>query len=88
MGWKLQRFDGEDLDAPPAVGDRVYVIFLPRPAGEGPLRGERMWVEVAERSDDGVMSGRLLNTPVVIDGIQAGEIVHFRDEHVVEVRSD
>src|SRR6266550_1991313 len=57
------------------LGDLVKLIFLDADGG-----GERMWVEVEGRADDGGYVGRLDNDPVVIDA-NAGDVVRFRPEN-------
>src|SRR6266567_2038549 len=60
-------------------GDEAKLIFL-----ADDLHGERMWVEVEGRADDGGYVGRLDSDPIVIDA-NAGDIVRFRAEHVIEI---
>ena len=47
--------------------------------------GERMWVEVVERREDGGYRRTLVNDPVVLHELAYGELVEFRPEHVAAI---
>jgi hypothetical protein len=62
------------------VGHFVKLVFK----GEG-LRGERMWVEVESRNEDGSYSGALRNRPAVISELKHGDSVRFEPRHIADV---
>jgi uncharacterized protein YegJ (DUF2314 family) len=72
------RSEREDLRA----GDLAKLIFVDA-ADRGSARGERMWVEVMA-VEVGRYRGRLRNTPVVIQGLEADDPVEFGPDHVAD----
>jgi hypothetical protein len=75
--WIPDRVDRENLVA----GDSAKLVFLDtKIAG----LGERMWVEVDGRADDGGYVGRLNNEPVYMR-LHVDDMVRFGPEHVLEI---
>jgi len=58
-----------------APGAVVKLLFV------GPTGVERMWVEVTD-ARDGRYTGTLLNQPVELEGLHAGEVIAFEPRHV------
>jgi hypothetical protein len=62
-----------------APGNFVKLMFSQRGGYE-----ERMWVEVT-RVGRRRLQGRLTNTPLLLPGLEPGDTVKFRLEHVIDV---
>jgi len=70
-----------------AVGELVRLLFfLTDPRDEDP-RAERMWVGL-ERVEGHEYVGVLTNQPAAITGLDRGDEVRFRAEHVIDVSAD
>ena len=55
-------------------------------AGDGNARGERMWLKVVSRNEDGsAYVGTLANNPVVVP-FKHGDRISFSPRHVYETR--
>ncbi|MHC4504627.1 MAG: DUF2314 domain-containing protein [Planctomycetota bacterium] len=72
------------------VGRHVKLQFLgPSPEARKRLgaAGERMWVEVTQRSDDGSYVGRLDNHPAVFKHLlHKDDPVPFEPRHIIAIR--
>jgi hypothetical protein len=64
-------------------GDGVKLIFDIVNPGEGEPSGERMWVEITERTEEGFI-GRLDNAPRHISDLQLGSIIAFEAVHIID----
>lgn len=64
-------------------GDFVKLIFDLAAPGDDEPAGERMWVEITERSPDGFI-GRLDNEPQYISGLERGAIIPFTATHIID----
>ncbi|MBZ9943498.1 DUF2314 domain-containing protein [Mesorhizobium sp. BR1-1-13] len=49
---------------------------------------ERMWVRVTEADDNGSYTGILSNSPIGIDGLDAGDLVVFEARHILAIAED
>lgn len=58
------------------IGAVVKLLFQPRLE-----HGERMWVEVTKRTRRGYV-GKLRNLPYFVEGLEFGDKVRFRAEHI------
>ncbi len=68
-------------------GNLVKLIFEMKTIdekGREELKGERMWVIIAEREDDW-FTGFLDNQPVSANDIKPGLVVHFNSEHIIDI---
>jgi hypothetical protein len=72
---------------PPAVarynlaeGNTVKLVFL-GPDGTG----ERMWVSVQSRAENGQYLGKLDNIPKTINGLTIGDTVEFSPCHIIAI---
>lgn len=50
--------------------------------------GERMWVKVLLVSDKGAYVGSLANQPIFTEGLEHGDLVTFRPEHVISIQDN
>ena len=71
-------------------GHLVKLIFLPATADTHKASGERMWVVVTGRTKEGYQSvirydGVLDNDPVLIHGLKAGAVIHFKPQHIADI---
>lgn len=66
------------------VGDEVKLIFRDLNDPEDNIV-ERMWVLVESRGDDGTYTGTLDNDPFEMQYIEAGDLVRFGPEHVIDI---
>lgn len=64
------------------VGAYAKLVFMDR---DNCPSGERMWVRVARRNQDGSYEGALDNDPVCVRTIRGGEAVLFSPRHVIDV---
>src|SRR6478735_12586903 len=65
-----------------AVGPGVLVKLM---FESEELGGERMWVLVTEKFDDGEYFGVLQNWPVVFEDIEYGEPLDFTEKNIIDV---
>lgn len=72
-----------------AVGHLLRLHFVI--TGEEPLRdpdcprAERMWVEVCDVLESGIIRGHLTNEPVCIPSLCPGDVIEFEWRHVAQV---
>ena len=66
------------------VGDLAKLLFTIIDPPEAGPSGERMWVEITERTPTGYV-GVLINRPAAITTVHQGEPVHFGPENVISV---
>lgn len=64
------------------VGDRAKLAF------EDEEGGDRMWVEILPPDVRGKYKGKLLNQPVCISGLNAGNTIYFGPEHILDVHRE
>ena len=55
------------------VGESVKLVFIGRDTG----RGERMWVQVMSQAEDGSYIGTLMNQPICVPSLSAGDQIEF-----------
>lgn len=63
-------------------GDIVKLIFS-APKGKDGFAGERMWVEITDRTGD-TFRGVLANEPFIVESLEVGEEITFAVEHVCD----
>lgn len=64
------------------VGDLAKGVF------EGPDGGDRMWLRILKPASRFRYRGQLLNSPVCVDGIAAGDIIEFGPEHICDYEKE
>ncbi|MFE5321615.1 DUF2185 domain-containing protein [Paenibacillus sp. NPDC056579] len=69
------------------VGDLVKLIFLSDVTLENGYEGERMWVEIIERTELD-FRGKLANQPFYLKSLQYGDIVNFKSIHICNTQLD
>ena len=69
-------------------GENVKLIFAFDSSDPQAPEAERMWVIVDSIDGTGGFTGRLGNDPVWIRDLQAGEVVEFRDSHIINTEHD
>lgn len=92
MTWKLENVEMRAKENPETFiipepyerkglepGMFARLIFLQKDSGE------RMWVEVKRRLGPGRYEGVLANNPVVIDGLEFGQILKFEAKNVADI---
>lgn len=61
-------------------GDLVKLIFVNR---------EELWVSLQVLdTEEGTLCGNIISKPKKLEGLQVGQLVSFRVEHVVEIHDD
>lgn len=64
-------------------GDFARLIFEFDPQADDGCSAERMWVKIEERNCNG-FQGALDNKPVYIKSLALGDIVAFKEQHIVD----
>lgn len=65
-------------------GDTVKLVFALNEPISPHARGERMWVQVTHRGQDGHYAGLLTNEPNLVE-LEVGDEIFFGPHHVLEV---
>jgi len=66
-------------------GEQVRLHFLLNDPGEEEPSAERMWVEIAEASEDSKhYRGELTNQPAYIKGLNIGDTIEFEPRHIAQ----
>lgn len=68
-------------------GDFAKLIFRMLEPGDSKFAAERMWVQVQETGGSQFV-GVLDNDPYALTTIEAGHVVHFGPEHVIDIFRD
>jgi hypothetical protein len=69
-------------------GEVVKLIFAFESEDPKAPRAERMWVQVESVDGHGSFTGRLDNDPKWIRDIAAGDLLSFKDIHIINTRHD
>lgn len=70
------------------TGENVKLIFAFESADPKAPEAERMWVLVDSIDGTGGFTGRLDNHPAWISDLKAGDVVEFRDVHIINTEHD
>lgn len=71
-----------------SVGELVKLMFVNNARTDtDTMQAERMWVEIIQIDNDNFV-GKLDNQPYEIQGLNAGNEVHFKDYHIMNVYND
>lgn len=77
---------GADLIGKLAVGEIVKLIF--QSGDDDDYAAERMWVAIVSLDGKGGFQGRLENEPQLIEGLELGTLVEFRDIHIIDTEHE
>lgn len=70
------------------VGDLVKLMFVNNKRTDTDvMQAERMWVEIIKINNDNFV-GKSDNQPYEIQGLNAGDEIHFKNYHIMNVYSD
>jgi len=69
------------------AGDLVKLIFKSEVDLENGYDGERMWVEIIERTESD-FRGKLVNQPFYLKSLQYGDIINFNLIHICSTQLD
>jgi hypothetical protein len=83
-GTLLRPSDEEIANLRPGNVAKVIFMF----PSNSRMGGERMWIQVESRTDDGRFAGRLISHPVLVPDLRFGDHIEFSDFHVIDRRAE
>lgn len=72
----------DEVKAKLKVGDIVKLVFIPSDRRSMP---ERLWVKITVAAPGGNFAGLVDNYPMLLEGVDYGDTVAFRAEHIINV---